>query len=131
MLYYLSYPSHSPLYSYSNCAICVLILLNFWTFTVLKEKLLDFFAKQTDFSKRLTSWKANLKFENAKEGKTLKGFVQMLKQQMGIETVYVWHALGGYWYYCHALLPYQHDTNIILITILTPYLHRTSIVLSP
>ena len=71
-----------------------------WAFlskTVLKEQLLDFFAKQTDFSKRLTSWKANLKFENAIEGKTLKGFVQMLKESMGIDNVYVWHALGGYW----------------------------------
>lgn len=43
-----------------------------WTLisrTVIKEVLIDFFAKQTDFSKRLTSWKANLKFEDASTGK--------------------------------------------------------------
>ena len=29
--------------------------------TILKEKLIEFFDSQTDFSKRLTSWKANSK----------------------------------------------------------------------
>ena len=29
--------------------------------SILKEKLIDFFDSQTDFSKRLTSWKANSK----------------------------------------------------------------------
>jgi Raffinose synthase or seed imbibition protein Sip1 len=34
--------------------------------TILKEKLIEFFDSQTDFSKRLTSWKANSKVKNEK-----------------------------------------------------------------
>jgi hypothetical protein len=82
---------------------------------------------QTDFSKRLTSWKANTKFENPAKGKTfihiykfihtyipyhlhihihiytyikgktLKKFVKNLKNKKGIDYVFVWHALSGYW----------------------------------
>jgi hypothetical protein len=65
--------------------------------TILKEKLIDFFDSQTDFSKRLTSWKANTKFENPAKGKTLKNFVKNLKSKKGIDYVFVWHALSGYW----------------------------------
>ena len=65
--------------------------------TILKEKLIEFFDSQTDFSKRLTSWKANSKFENPAKGKTLKGFVKNLKERKGIDYVFVWHALSGYW----------------------------------
>lgn len=65
--------------------------------TILREKLADFFAEQTDFSKRLTSWKANSKFEDASIGSSLKSFVATLKTQMGINHVFVWHALSGYW----------------------------------
>jgi len=57
--------------------------------------LIEFFASQTDFSKRLTSWKANSKFEDAATGKTLKGFVDVLKRERGVESVFVWHALSG------------------------------------
>ena len=65
--------------------------------TVLKGKLTKFFAEQTDFSKRLTSWKANSKFENAALGSSLKSFVGDLKSQFGVRHVFVWHALAGYW----------------------------------
>lgn len=65
--------------------------------TILREKLIDFFDSQTDFSKRLTSWKANTKFENPANGKTLKKFVKNLKNKKGIDYVFVWHALSGYW----------------------------------
>ena len=71
-----------------------------WTLisqTVIKDILIDFFASQTDFSKRLTSWKANIKFEDLKAGKTLKQFIGRLKSDMGVDKVFVWHALGGYW----------------------------------
>jgi raffinose synthase len=65
--------------------------------TLLKDKLLDFFALKTDFSKRLTSWKANSKFEDALSGQTFKKFVKGLKERRGINQVFVWHALSGYW----------------------------------
>ena len=65
--------------------------------TLLKQPLLDFFALQTDFSKRLTSWRANSKFEDMTTGKTLRQFVSSLKTQLGIKHVFVWHALSGYW----------------------------------
>jgi hypothetical protein len=65
--------------------------------TVFKEKLIDFFEFQTDFSKRLTSWKANVKFEDASTGKSLKSFIRQLKGGLGVKYVYVWHALSGYW----------------------------------
>jgi hypothetical protein len=65
--------------------------------TILKDKLIDFFAMQTDFSKVLTSWKANKKFEDEASGKSLKGFVQVVKEKMGVDYVFVWHALSGYW----------------------------------
>lgn len=63
----------------------------------LREKLVDFFDSQTDFSKRLTSVVANSKFENPVSGTSLKGFVRELKENFNIEQVYCWHALGGYW----------------------------------
>ena len=71
-----------------------------WTFisrTLIKNILIDFFAKQTDFAKRLTSWKANRKFEDPSTGKTLKSFIHKLKSERGVDKVYVWHALSGYW----------------------------------
>ena len=65
--------------------------------TILREKLIDFFESQTDFSKRLISWKANSKFEDADNGKSLKGFVSDIKKDYGIDQVFCWHALAGYW----------------------------------
>lgn len=66
--------------------------------SVLKGKLIKFFDTQTDFSKRLTSWKANTKFEDSsQQGKTLKSFISSLKNEFGIDYVYFWHALSGYW----------------------------------
>ena len=78
-----------------------------WTFvskTIIKEILIDFFASQTDFSKRLTSWKANLKFEDSRTGKSLKNFVSTLKSEFGIEKVFVWHALSGYYIYKYHMI---------------------------
>lgn len=71
-----------------------------WAFlsrTLIKGRLLDFFALNTDFSKRLTSWRANSKFEDAGSGRSLKSFVAELKQGKGVRQVFVWHALSGYW----------------------------------
>lgn len=47
--------------------------------TVLRDQLEDFFAQKTDFSKRLTSWKANSKFEDVSTGRSFKTFVKSLK----------------------------------------------------
>jgi hypothetical protein len=41
--------------------------------------------------------KANSKFENPAEGRTLRGLVENLKQNNGVNYVFVWHALAGYW----------------------------------
>lgn len=65
--------------------------------TLLKDKLLDFFALKTDFSKRLTSWRANSKFEDLASGKSFKEFVRTLKSNYKVNQVFVWHALSGYW----------------------------------
>lgn len=65
--------------------------------TLLKDKLLDFFALKTDFSKRLTSWRANSKFEDLSSGKSFKEFVRTLKNNYQVNQVFVWHALSGYW----------------------------------
>lgn len=65
--------------------------------TILKEKLIDFFNSQTDFSKRLVSWKANSKFEDHKKGTSLKSFIKKLKSTYKIEKVMFWHALSLYW----------------------------------
>jgi hypothetical protein len=65
--------------------------------TVFKNKLEEFFDRETDFSKRLLSWKANYKFEDVKRGSTLRQFVTSLKTEYGINYVFFWHALSGYW----------------------------------
>lgn len=55
--------------------------------TVFKDTLIQFFNSQTDFSKRLLSWKANKKFEDESKGKTLKSFVKSLKSDLGVDFV--------------------------------------------
>eukprot|EP01036_Dinobryon_divergens_P036749 gene36749-47906_t len=65
--------------------------------TLFKDKLVEFFDTQTDFSKRLVSWRANSKFEDIDKGTTLKGFVGSLKTDFDVHAVYFWHALSGYW----------------------------------
>jgi hypothetical protein len=39
----------------------------------------------------------NRKFEDERNGKTLKTFISSLKNEYGIDYVYFWHALAGYW----------------------------------
>ncbi|XP_020226451.1 galactinol--sucrose galactosyltransferase [Cajanus cajan] len=46
---------------------------------------------------RLISYQENYKFRDYGEGEGLKGFVRDLKEGFGVEYVYVWHALCGYW----------------------------------
>ncbi len=71
-----------------------------WTMlsqTVFRDILTDFFATRTDFTKRLISVRANHKFEDSNTNRTLKSLVSELKQDMGLDRVFVWHALLGYW----------------------------------
>jgi len=65
--------------------------------TVLKSTLKDFFKTETPFSRRLSSFAANGKFENPEEGTRLRDFVSELKTRRGLDAVYCWHTLGGYW----------------------------------
>mmetsp|Transcript_12445 Transcript_12445/g.25349 ORF Transcript_12445/g.25349 Transcript_12445/m.25349 type:complete len:739 (-) Transcript_12445:337-2553(-) len=59
--------------------------------TVLKSKIIEYFADATDWAKRLTAFEANSKFN------PLKGFVASLKSEHNLDYVYCWHALLGYW----------------------------------
>lgn len=60
----------------------------------LRGPLLRFFDSSTDFSKALVSFKANRKFEH--DGESLATVVRALRAA-GVDKVYAWHALAGYW----------------------------------
>lgn len=73
-----------------------------WKFVVhrtfVRYRFLEFFHTFTDFSKRLTSFRANKKFEQlGSGGRSFKGFVEDVKCKHGIDLVYCWHAMPGYW----------------------------------
>jgi len=65
--------------------------------TVLRKPLGQFFAENTPFTKRLSSFEANEKFEDKAKGTTLKALVRDLRETFGLRSVYCWHTLGGYW----------------------------------
>lgn len=65
--------------------------------TILKTRLLDHYARRMDYTKRLMSVRASPRFLGTLEGGDLKGFVESLKRDHGIDFVYCWHALLGYW----------------------------------
>eukprot|EP00467_Chlorarachnion_reptans_P021808 CAMPEP_0114512736 /NCGR_PEP_ID=MMETSP0109-20121206/15153_1 /TAXON_ID=29199 /ORGANISM="Chlorarachnion reptans, Strain CCCM449" /LENGTH=1127 /DNA_ID=CAMNT_0001692477 /DNA_START=398 /DNA_END=3778 /DNA_ORIENTATION=+ len=58
---------------------------------VMREKLISYFAEATDWMKRLVDIKANRKFNPLGE------FAKDLKEQHGLDYIYCWHALLGYW----------------------------------
>ena len=48
--------------------------------------------------KRQTSFRANKKFEQlGSSGRTFYDFVKFAKESYGIDLVYCWHAMPGYW----------------------------------
>ena len=65
--------------------------------TVLRGQLERMFDEQTDFSKRLISFVANEKFESPAAGTSLGQAVGQWKRKYGLERVYAWHTIGGYW----------------------------------
>ena len=65
--------------------------------TLLRGQLERMFDEQTDFSKRLISFAANEKFESAAAGTSLGQAVGRWKAKYGLERVYAWHTIGGYW----------------------------------
>jgi hypothetical protein len=82
------------------------------TFTALatgpmKASLLRFYAHATDHTRRLSSIEANAKFATPDTGATgislaapggdLKTVVSSIKNEYGVEYVYAWHAMGGFW----------------------------------
>ena len=65
--------------------------------TLLRGQLERMFDEQTDFSKRLISFAANEKFESPAAGTSLGQAVGQWKRKYGLERVYAWHTIGGYW----------------------------------
>ncbi|KAL4534616.1 hypothetical protein Ndes2526A_g05500 [Nannochloris sp. 'desiccata'] len=73
----------------------------------LKANLLRFYAHATDHTRRLSSIKANAKFATPGTGATgislaapggdLSTVVSSIKSDYGVEYVYAWHAMGGFW----------------------------------
>ena len=61
----------------------------------LRSRLIALFDEHTDFSKSLVSFEPNAKFEA--DGESLRGLVRTLRAELGVRSVYAWHALGGYW----------------------------------
>lgn len=65
--------------------------------SLLRKPLGAFFAASTPFNKRLSSFRANSKFEDPETGTSLGQLVSELKACYGVASVYCWHTLGGYW----------------------------------
>eukprot|EP00908_Phaeocystis_cordata_P007187 Transcript_1783.p1 GENE.Transcript_1783~~Transcript_1783.p1 ORF type:complete len:589 (-),score=246.71 Transcript_1783:205-1905(-) len=65
--------------------------------SVLKGQLEKMFDEQTDFSKRLFAFAANEKFESPERGTSLGQAVRHWKDTYGLQRVYCWHTIGGYW----------------------------------
>jgi len=73
----------------------------------LKANLLRFYAHATDHTRRLSSIQANAKFATADTGPTgislcapggdLSTVVSSIKNDYGVDYVYAWHAMGGFW----------------------------------
>ena len=54
-------------------------------------------ARLHDLPKRLISFAANEKFESPAAGTSLGQAVGQWKSKYGLERVYAWHTIGGYW----------------------------------
>ena len=66
--------------------------------SVLKPALAGFFQDKTEFTKRLSAFEANGKFEDPANGRTLRSLLDGLRADFGADLkVYCWHTLGGYW----------------------------------
>ncbi|MEW5300241.1 MAG: hypothetical protein WDW36_003183 [Sanguina aurantia] len=72
----------------------------------LRPAMLSFFAAASDFTRRLTSVRANSKFSSPDAGpdeewggkeERLGDVVAQLKAQYGLQFVYCWHGLPAYW----------------------------------
>ena len=63
----------------------------------LKGLMWSFFDGETDFARQLGSFAANPKFEAPQSGGSLAGLVETARREFGVQTVYAWHALHGYW----------------------------------
>ena len=60
-----------------------------WRFLLplIKPGLWDFFESETDFARQLSGFQPNDKFENPEQGKSLKGLVEELKADLGVNHV--------------------------------------------
>ena len=72
----------------------------------MRPSLLRFYAHATEHTRRLSSIEANAKFSNPDAGPEiplsigggdLVTVVQAIKSEYGVEYVYAWHAMGGFW----------------------------------
>ena len=68
---------------------------------VLKANLLNYFDTQTDFARQLSGFTPNAKFEagGGEDAKSmpLHALVAKCKADLGVQYIYCWHALAGYW----------------------------------
>jgi len=67
------------------------------TASFLSHALLLHFRRTTDYGRRLVSPRANERFLRSLPGGDLGSFVKHLKSQLGVQQVFCWHALAGYW----------------------------------
>jgi len=67
------------------------------TSTLLRWPLRSHTTRTDEWAKRLASSKVGPRFLSTLEGGTFKQFIDRLKKDEGIKTVYCWHALLGYW----------------------------------
>uniref|UniRef100_A0A7S3L0E3 galactinol--sucrose galactosyltransferase n=1 Tax=Amphora coffeiformis TaxID=265554 RepID=A0A7S3L0E3_9STRA len=71
--------------------------------TVLKQPLWHFLNTETDFTRQLSGFGPNTKFEYGASPTatphqhSLKNLVSQLKGRLGVKNVLCWHALHGYW----------------------------------
>lgn len=74
--------------------------------TFLKPSMLSFYASASDFTRRLTSVRANGKFSSPEAGpdadweimeERLGDVVRVIKRRYGVQYIYCWHGLPGYW----------------------------------
>ena len=86
------------------------------TSTVLKGQLYTYFDTQTDFGRQLSSFQPNEKFEapgsESGSSKTLASLVGEAKELYGVQRVFCWHALHGYWRGADSALGEAHNIPI-------------------
>ena len=85
--------------------------------TILKSSMRAYFESETDFSRQLSSFEPNDKFDSPGhyeegDGRSLRALVTQCKE-LGVQHFYVWHALAGYWRGASASLCSSSDLTVV------------------